>query len=214
MKKILFLFLAACFFFSCEKETIVIPQQHAGRTVLAFFWADNSLNSSLRNNIQTMMQGLQAMKDSAALLVYWDGEASDISWPEPCIVEYVTNGQGGINSLSKGTIDAMMADKNTSIYDLIGIGNIRKKYPPQTSTEKTVMQTVIGDMMSAYPSESYGIIFGSHGSYNPQIQISAESETKRSIFREKDKTKRSKKESAQHSKSRNKSFVMTSVSAL
>lgn len=54
MKKILFLFLAACFFFSCEKETIVIPQQHAGRTVLAFFWADNSLNSSLRNNIQTM----------------------------------------------------------------------------------------------------------------------------------------------------------------
>ena len=164
MKKILFLFLAACFFFSCEKETIVIPQQHAGRTVLAFFWADNSLNSSLRDNIQTMMQGLQAMKDSAALLVYWDGEASDISWPEPCIVEYVTNGQGGINTLSKGTIDAMMADKNTSIYDLIGIGNIRKKYPPQTSTEKTVMQTVIGDMMSAYPSESYGIIFGSHGS--------------------------------------------------
>lgn len=52
------------------------------------------------------------------------------------------------------------------------------------------------------------------GNYNPQIQISAESETKRSIFREKDKTKRSKKESAQHSKSRNKSFVMTSVSAL
>lgn len=50
--------------------------------------------------------------------------------------------------------------------------------------------------------------------YNPQIKISAESETKRSIFREKDKTKRSKKESAQHSKSRNKSFVMTSVSAL
>ena len=61
MKKILFLFLAACFFFSCEKETIVIPQQHAGRTVLAFFWADNSLNSSLRNNIQTMMQDAKIM---------------------------------------------------------------------------------------------------------------------------------------------------------
>ena len=57
------------------------------------------------------------------------------------------------------------------------------------------------------------VIFGFF-MYNPQIQISAESETKRSIFREKDKTKRSKKESAQHSKSRNKSFVMTSVSAL
>ena len=58
------------------------------------------------------------------------------------------------------------------------------------------------------------IRIGRYKPYNPQIQISAESETKRSIFREKDKTKRSKKESAQHSKSRNKSFVMTSVSAL
>lgn len=59
-----------------------------------------------------------------------------------------------------------------------------------------------------------GVIVFNVWIYNPQIQISAESETKRSIFREKDKTKRSKKESAQHSKSRNKSFVMTSVSAL
>lgn len=32
-----------------------------------------------------------------------------------------------------------------------------------------------------------------YGSYNPQIQISAESGTKRSIFRQKNKTKRSKK---------------------
>ena len=64
--------------------------------------------------------------------------------------------------------------------------------------------------LSRYRKLRYNQLF----EYNPQIQISAESETKRSIFREKDKTKRSKKESAQHSKSRNKSFVMTSVSAL
>lgn len=50
MKKILFIFLAACFFFSCEKEAIVIPQQHAGRTVLAFFWANNNLSDNLRRN--------------------------------------------------------------------------------------------------------------------------------------------------------------------
>lgn len=64
------------------------------------------------------------------------------------------------------------------------------------------------------PAGKYTLRVSAVGYYNPQIQISAESETKRSIFREKDKTKRSKKESAQHSKSRNKSFVMTSVSAL
>ena len=77
--------------------------------------------------------------------------------------------------------------------------------------------TQINSVAKAYINDEN---FGSFGNdlnmwkYNPQIQISAESETKRSIFREKDKTKRSKKESAQHSKSRNKSFVMTSVSAL
>ena len=66
--------------------------------------------------------------------------------------------------MSKEAVNAMIADQDMSVHDLISIGNIRKKYSPQTSTEKTVMQTVIGDMMSVYPSESYGIIFGSHGS--------------------------------------------------
>ena len=65
-----------------------------------------------------------------------------------------------------------------------------------------------------WEEKSFSALYKKSIIYNPQIQISAESETKRSIFREKDKTKRSKKESAQHSKSRNKSFVMTSVSAL
>lgn len=73
------------------------------------------------------------------------------------------------------------------------------------------------DMLMDIATEEFGhleIVGATIQMYNPQIQISAESETKRSIFRKRDKTKRSKKESAQHSKSRNKSFVMTSVSAL
>lgn len=67
---------------------------------------------------------------------------------------------------------------------------------------------------TSFVGKNYNYHRNNFSLYNPQIKISAESETKRSIFREKDKTKRSKKESAQHSKSRNKSFVMTSVSAL
>lgn len=74
--------------------------------------------------------------------------------------------------------------------------------------------SIYGCEESIYSTPKTEIDRASTRIYNPQIQISAESETKRSIFREKDKTKRSKKESAQHSKSRNKSFVMTSVSAL
>lgn len=81
---------------------------------------------------------------------------------------------------------------------------------PEFPEARTLRRFVI--LFPAYKEDR--VIVSSVRSYNPQIQISAESETKRSIFREKDKTKRSKKESAQHSKSRNKSFVMTSVSAL
>lgn len=164
MKKILLLFLVSLSLFSCDKEEMVVPQKHAGRTLLAFFWADNSLESNLRDNIRVMMQGLQAMTDSATLLVYWDGKSSDANWPDPCIVEYMANGRGSINGVSKEEIDEMMAGGDNTIGQLVGIGEVRKRYPQQTSTEPAVMQTVISDMMEAYPSESYGIIFGSHGS--------------------------------------------------
>ena len=99
-----------------------------------------------------------------------------------------------------------------------------------TRRDLSIWSEVMSRCLSAYGvtrddtfsvSYGYGLFTGGLGAhygvenlYNPQIQISAESETKRSIFRKRDKTKRSKKESAQHSKSRNKSFVMTSVSAL
>ncbi len=164
MKKILFIFLAACFFFSCEKEAIVIPQQHAGRTVLAFFWANNNLSDNLRRNILTMMNGLTEVTDSATLLVYWDGyeNSTEPNWKTPTILRYTTNGRGGINGYSKDEIEDMFSNSNTA--DIVGIGVVEKSYPSQISTEKQVMQTVISDMMECYPSESYGIIFGSHGS--------------------------------------------------
>ena len=76
-----------------------------------------------------------------------------------------------------------------------------------TTIAQYVLPPLLARFIEKFPQVSLSL-------YNPQIQISAESETKRSIFRKRDKTKRSKKESAQHSKGRNKSFVMTSVSAL
>lgn len=165
MKKILLLLVVALSLFSCDKEEVEIPQRHAGRTVLAFFWADTTewLNDSLRMNIKNMMVGLRSMTDSATLVVYWDGKSNDPNWPTPVIVKYESDGRGSINGYSKEAIDAMMSDKSAT-NDLVGIGKIQKTYPSQTSTDKEVMQTVISDMVNCYPSESYGIMFGSHGS--------------------------------------------------
>lgn len=99
------------------------------------------------------------------------------------------------------------------------MASVKVKFRPSTIEGKTgalyfqvIHRRIVRSQKTKY--KIYPDEWNARTAYNPQIQISAESETKRSIFREKDKTKRSKKESAQHSKSRNKSFVMTSVSAL
>lgn len=96
----------------------------------------------------------------------------------------------------------------------VGIGNSHLVQVKRNWLESPILYMALIGRPGANKSHPLSFAFQPFIEYNPQIQISAESETKRSIFREKDKTKRSKKESAQHSKSRNKSFVMTSVSAL
>ena len=133
-------------------------------------------------------------------------------------------GTGGLSILSIAT---GLSDITPFILNLLQGGNI-----PATIVGACIMQAIISNIvvnmfyaiffssrrkeMLPYVWKGFLTVIGVNAVllYNPQIQISAESETKRSIFRKRDKTKRSKKESAQHSKSRNKSFVMTSVSTL
>lgn len=114
-----------------------------------------------------------------------------------------------------GTVQALFLT-HTHYDHIYGIKDLLRLYPDCTVYTSSFGKEALGSdklNFSRYHNDPV-IWMGDNVTYNPQIQISAESETKRSIFREKDKTKRSKKESAQHSKSRNKSFVMTSVSAL
>lgn len=186
MKKILLLLLVALSLFSCDKEEVDVPRQHAGRTVLAYFWADNNLNNNLLLNIGTMLQGLQSASDSTTLVVYWDGNSSNKEWVDPCILKFLSNGRGEINGVSAGTVTPL-CQKVANIYDeyikyckgenkygwlrdlsdvysLLEIGKREKTYSSQISTDKSVMQMVVADMMACFPSESYGIVLGSHGS--------------------------------------------------
>ena len=77
----------------------------------------------------------------------------------------------GENDLS----DVVMIDESIDVSDFI------------TLSDDTIMLSD-ADMLDTYSTDIY----------NPQIQISAESGTKRSNFRQKDKTKRSKKGCTQH----------------
>lgn len=135
-----------------------------------------------------------------------------------------TDNRAGLSKITVYVKKEIRADEMQQLWDKLRrkVGDVQSKLP--AGAGPSVVNDDFGDVLGVF----YGLSSETHTYreledqakriknelYNPQIQISAESETKRSIFREKDKTKRSKKESAQHSKSRNKSFVMTSVSAL
>ena len=158
-------------------------------------------------------------------LIVIDGLAMDNSG-----VQGLTNPLAMVNPNDIETFTVLKDASATAIYGsrasngviIITTKKGKAGSKPQVNYEGNVSAGILQktiDVMDAnefkgYVSKLYGEGNAPSPFYNPQIQISAESETKRSIFREKDKTKRSKKESAQHSKSRNKSFVMTSVSAL
>ncbi len=110
--------------------------------------------------------------------------------------------------------DSQIARRYANVPDFVSC-SVRRAHPVSSAHGCSPEDTIRNIEKLVEENRPELVIIDDLGAlYNPQIQISAESETKRSIFREKDKTKRSKKESAQHSKSRNKSFVMTSVSAL
>lgn len=185
MKKILWVLLFSLSLFACDKEEVDVPQKYAGRTVLAFFWADNNLNSDLLLNIGTMLQGMQSVTDSTALVVYWDGNSTNKEWKDPCILQFFSNGRGEINGVSAKVVTPLLQEvaniydqyikyckgvggskpgNLSAVYSLLEIGTREKTYSSQISTDKKVMQAVVADMLACVPSDSYGIVLGSHGS--------------------------------------------------
>lgn len=149
---------------------------------------DGFIGGSLQSLNPADIASIEVLKDASATAVY---------------------GSRGANGVILVTTKNPEKDKLTVSFNAFANIKTVAKYPDNLSPYE------YANLVNDYGKEYFG--YGDnhfYSPYNPQIQISAESETKRSIFREKDKTKRSKKESAQHSKSRNKSFVMTSVSAL
>lgn len=127
--------------------------------------------------------------------------------PDPAAADSLLTGAYMANTI------CLVGENLRSVYELY-FNDQKAILNTSYITDHTLMVDVPKEIPSVVTDKIYMVTKAKDTIYNPQIQISAESETKRSIFREKDKTKRSKKESAQHSKSRNKSFVMTSVSAL
>lgn len=160
-RQVLFFCLGAgAFLASCSNE---IPEDKLsvrdGRTILAYLVANNNLNTYLEDNVVWMYEGLSSMTDVCTLLVYYRPRQSDATFEGPTLMEFVTDGEGNINgspALSGSiTIDDVVAVAEKKVYTDDGT---------YVSVDPSVMLEVFQDMQAAAPSESYGLIFGSHAS--------------------------------------------------
>lgn len=166
MKKLLLLLLSVFVFVSCSDE---IPEEKvpvkSGRTVLAYLISNNTgydLDSDLKHNLVDMYSGLAQTKDSCTLLVYYRPNKSDGNGLEgPAILKYSSDGNGNINGhslLNGGDLNASRV-----IQESDGISYFKEEQN-HISTSPETMKRILNLMVDICPSDSYGLIFGSHGS--------------------------------------------------
>ena len=163
MKRLLYLCVTIAMLASCSNE---IPEQEEasfnGRTILVYLVANNSatnLGRYLKTNILWMYQNMATDSDSCRLLVYYRPNQNDGLLTEPSILEFISDGKGHINGRS--------ALSTEEFSDVFGEATVLRTYietEGYNATDPEVMAQVFRDMQTAAPSNSYGLIFGSHAS--------------------------------------------------
>lgn len=153
---LLVIVLAACSNEIPEQQ----PAKRSGRTVLAYLISNNkagSLDTYLRDNVIDMYTALGNMKESCTLLVFYRPYADATPLGKPTLMSFYADGRGNINNLAALTGAELTFDAVCSIAQ-------RKEYTmnSQIATDPAVMEEVFVDMQTAAPSDSYGLILGSH----------------------------------------------------
>lgn len=106
-----------------------------------------------------MYQNMATDSDSCRLLVYYRPNQNDELLAEPSILEFRSDGKGHINGRT--------ALSTEEFSDVFGEATVLKTYietEGYNATDPEVMMQVFRDMQTAAPSQSYGLIFGSHAS--------------------------------------------------
>lgn len=153
---LLVIVLAACSNEIPEQQ----PAKRSGRTVLAYLISNNkagSLDTYLRDNIIDMYTALGNMKESCTLLVFYRPYTDDTPLGKPTLMSFYADGRGNINNQAVLTGQELTFDAVCSIAE-------KKEYTmnSQIATDPAVMEEVFTDMQTVAPSDSYGLILGSH----------------------------------------------------
>lgn len=153
---LLVIVLAACSNEIPEQQ----PAKRSGRTVLAYLISNNagtSLDNDLRNNVIDMYAALGNMKESCTLLVFYRPYADDAPLGKPTLMSFYADGRGNINNVAALTGAELTFDAVCHVAQ-------KKEYTmnSQIATDPAVMEEVFTDMQKIAPSDSYGLILGSH----------------------------------------------------
>lgn len=154
---LLVIVLAACSNEIPEQQ----PAKRSGRTVLAYLISNNkagSLDTYLRDNVIDMYTALGNMKESCVLLVFYRPYVGDTPLSNPTLMSFYADGRGNINNTAALTGTELTFDAVCRIAQ-------KKEYTmnSQIATDPAVMEEVFTDMQTVAPSDSYGLILGSHG---------------------------------------------------
>ena len=138
------------------------PAKRSGRTVLAYLISNNkagSLDTYLRDNVIDMYTALGNMKESCTLLVFYRPYTGDAPLSKPTLMSFYADGRGNINNVAALTGTELTFDAVCRIAQ-------KKEYTmnSQIATDPAVMEEVFTDMQKIAPSDSYGLILGSHAS--------------------------------------------------
>lgn len=155
---LLVIVLAACSNEIPEQQ----PAKRSGRTVLAYLISNNkagSLDTYLRDNVIDMYTALGNMKESCTLLVFYRPYTGDAHLSKPTLMSFYADGRGNINNVAALTGSELTFDAVCRIAQ-------KKEYTmnSQIATDPAVMEEVFTDMQTVAPSDSYGLILGSHAS--------------------------------------------------
>ena len=155
---LLVIVLAACSNEIPEQQ----PAKRSGRTVLAYLISNNagtSLDNDLRNNVIDMYAALGNMKESCTLLVFYRPYTGDTPLSNPTLMSFYTDGRGNVNN------QPVLSGDNLTFEAVCQIAQ-KKEYTmnSQIATDPAVMKEVFTDMQIVAPSDSYGLILGSHAS--------------------------------------------------
>lgn len=137
------------------------PAKRSGRTVLAYLISNSpkSLEKNLQDNVVDMYMALAEIKDSCTLLIFYRPQEYSSYLDVPTLLCFDTDGRGNINNLPALTGTDLTFESVCQVAQ-------KKEYTmnSQIATDPVVMEEVLKDMQKIAPSDSYGLILGSHAS--------------------------------------------------